>query len=210
MSGMLSRRSAVALMLAYSVGATLLSTLTGCGHRAAAEKAPTDDFSLKSNAFANEGPLPFQHTADGVNSWPSLQWSGIPSGTREFALICDEPDAPGGRFVHWVMYKIPPDTQYLQEAPRRIVGARIGSPSGDMFQGRNSRSTENRGYFGPDPARGSGVHRYRFRLFALGRTIHLSRNAWENGTGATAEEVEAEIENITLGVATLFATYERK
>jgi Raf kinase inhibitor-like YbhB/YbcL family protein len=113
---------------------------------------------LNSAAFADNAKIPERHTCDGANLSPPLAWSGAPTGTRSFALICSDPDAPGGNWYHWAAYDIPPDVAALAE------GRKAGGP-GAPRQGINDFG--HAGYGGPCPPHGHGTHRYRFMLYAL-------------------------------------------
>ena len=118
---------------------------------------------VTSEAFAAEEMIPSKFTADGQNVSPKLQWGELPAGTRELALIVDDPDAPREQpFVHWVMYKIPPDADGLPEhLPNQT---QLDSPPGAV-QGKNSFGKI--GYGGPAPPSGHGTHHYHFQLYAL-------------------------------------------
>ena len=74
---------------------------------------------IRSSAFGNGEMIPVKHTCDGADFSPSLEWSAAPAGTKSFALICDDPDAPMGTWVHWVIYDIPPSTTLLAEGIKR-------------------------------------------------------------------------------------------
>jgi Raf kinase inhibitor-like YbhB/YbcL family protein len=148
----------------------------------------TARFTLTSSAFSEGGTIPRRYTCDGEDVSPPLRWSGAPDGTAAFALIVDDPDASG--FVHWVAADIPANTSELPEGAR-------GSQAGD--QGRNDfRRT---GYGGPCPPRGR-PHRYVFRLLALSKKLNLQ------GT-PTADDVRRAARAVTLGEATLTASYTR-
>jgi Raf kinase inhibitor-like YbhB/YbcL family protein len=99
------------------------------------------EFSLTSTAFADEGTIPRRHTCDGEDRSPPLSWSAPPAGTRSLALILDDPDAPGGRFIHWLAWDIPPDTGGL------------GKGEAAPTQGRNDFGAV--GYRGPCPPTGT-------------------------------------------------------
>jgi Raf kinase inhibitor-like YbhB/YbcL family protein len=119
-------------------------------------------FILTSPAFANNGKIPAQYTCDGVDISPPLSWSDAPQGTRSFALIVEDPDAPDPKapkvtWVHWVIYNIPADVQSLSED-----AARHGLPAGAQ-QGLND--SKRVGYNGPCPP--LGRHRYFHKLYAL-------------------------------------------
>ncbi|RMF40138.1 MAG: YbhB/YbcL family Raf kinase inhibitor-like protein [Anaerolineae bacterium] len=107
-----------------------------------------------SEAFPDGGTIPVQYTCDGDDISPPLQWNDVPEGTRSFVLIADDPDAPSGRWVHWVVYDIPADLRAIPEAAPATLGV----------TGYNDfRRTA---YGGPCPPRGP-AHRYFFTLYAL-------------------------------------------
>lgn len=158
---------------------------------------------LESPAFAHMSPIPKDHTEDGKDISPELRWSDPPAGTREFALICDDPDAPSPRrpapqpWVHWVIYGIPADVRELPAGiPRQ---EKLEKPAGAR-QGKNSWGTI--GYRGPAPPRGSGRHRYVFTLYALDQAVAL-------GPGATKTELLKAMEGHILATAEWIGTYER-
>jgi Raf kinase inhibitor-like YbhB/YbcL family protein len=127
--------------------------------------------SLTSPAFAQQQPIPVQHTADGANRSPALSWSGVPTTTAELALICDDPDAPrADPWVHWVLYGLPPDVAALSEG----VPTQERLPSG-ACQGLND--FRQVGYGGPAPPRGHGTHHYHFKLYALDKALGLAPRA---------------------------------
>jgi Raf kinase inhibitor-like YbhB/YbcL family protein len=126
-------------------------------------------FILRSSAFADGQPIPRRHTGDGEDLSPPLSWTNLPPGTRELALIVDDPDAPTSQpWVHWVIYKLPADEQGLVEGIAPV--ARPTSPAG-CAQGKNSWGSL--GYKGPAPPKGHGVHHYVFQLFALKDALDL-------------------------------------
>ncbi len=107
------------------------------------------------NDFAEGAEIPVRFTCDGSNSSPSLRWSGEPPQTKSFALIMEDPDAPGGTFNHWLLWDIPAYTHALADDEH----ASLGKSGLNDFR--------KRGYGGPCPPKGGGPHRYFFRLFAL-------------------------------------------
>ncbi|MFO7848947.1 MAG: YbhB/YbcL family Raf kinase inhibitor-like protein [Spirochaetia bacterium] len=119
---------------------------------------------LQTTAFANGEPIPREYSCDGENVSPPLRWSDIPEGVRSFALIMDDPDAPGGTFVHWVYFDIP---HTVHELPRGIVPTE--KPAQGGTQGSNSFGKI--GYGGPCPP--GGEHRYYFKLYALDSELNL-------------------------------------
>jgi Raf kinase inhibitor-like YbhB/YbcL family protein len=120
---------------------------------------------VTSSAFKQGGTIPKKHTGEGADVSPPLAWSGVPEGTKELVLICDDPDAPRGTWVHWVIYKIPADAKGLPEGVTRKP--KPADPAGAL-QGTNSwPEGENMGYRGPMPPPGHGVHHYHFKVYAL-------------------------------------------
>lgn len=113
---------------------------------------------VTSTAFTEGGMIPRQYTCDGAGMSPPLSWSGMPEGTKSIAIISDDPDAPGGTWVHWVVYSLPPDLKGLPEnvPPQKILG------NGGMQGMTDFRRI---GYGGPCPP--SGTHRYFFKVYAL-------------------------------------------
>src|SRR5437867_5061307 len=127
-----------------------------------------DPFTLKSAAFAPGGAVPSVHTCDGADTSPPLEWSGVPAGTRSFALVVHDPDAPAGDWLHWVAWNIPAASRALPAG----VAAKETLPDGTA-QGRNDFG--NQGYGGPCPP--GGTHRYVFSLRALDTTLTLPATA---------------------------------
>lgn len=116
---------------------------------------------ISSPAFSDGGPIPRAHTCDGADLSPPLTWTNVPDGTQSLALIMDDPDAPGGTFVHWVLYGLPPATSGLPSGVP--TEAELKKPV-TARQGTNDfRKT---GYGGPCPPPGP-AHRYLFTLYAL-------------------------------------------
>jgi Raf kinase inhibitor-like YbhB/YbcL family protein len=133
------------------------------------------DMSLKltSTAFAPGAEIPKQHTGDGADISPPLAWQGTPVGTKEFAIVCDDPDAPSPQpWVHWLVYKIPAQVNALPE--NMPIGSRVETPT-TAFQGRNSWSSGRTiGYRGPAPPPRHGVHHYHFKLYALATELNVN------------------------------------
>ena len=156
-------------------------------------KFALSDLQVTSPAFAEGSRIPTRHTGEGEDVSPQLAWSRIPDGTRSFAVICHDPDAPvvssgGYGFVHWVLYNIPGSATGLAE----------GSP--DHTAGPNDFGKA--GYGGPMPPNGHGTHRYFFWVLALGRAPDL-----EPGLGL--RQLLETIEPDVLGMNRLMGTYER-
>jgi Raf kinase inhibitor-like YbhB/YbcL family protein len=150
---------------------------------------------LESGAFGDGQPIPKEYSRDGGDTSPPLSWSGVPSGARSLALICDDPDAPRGTWVHWVLYDLPPAATSLPAGVRKS-----DRPSSGGVQGRNDYGET--GWGGPAPPKGHGVHHYEFRLYALDRELGLS-------PGATKVEVESALQGHVLAETKLTGTYRR-
>ncbi len=126
---------------------------------------------LASPAFSNGGPIPRAHTCDGANSSPPLRWSDAPRGAESLALIMDDPDAPGGTFVHWVLYNIPPGTRGL---PTGIPTGHVVRSPITALQGFND--FHRSGYAGPCPPPGK-PHHYHLKLYAVDRVLAVPPGA---------------------------------
>lgn len=163
---------------------------------AAAAGTPRQEarMDVRIPAFPDGGPIPRAHTADGPDRSPALQWGEPPAGTRAFALIVDDPDAPGGTWVHWVAYDLPPAARGLAEDQPRTPGL-----PGGGHQGRNSWG--RLGWNGPSPPPGR-PHHYRFRLLALSAPLGLP-------AGATRDQVEAALAGKILAEGRWIGTYGR-
>jgi Raf kinase inhibitor-like YbhB/YbcL family protein len=153
-------------------------------------------FSLSSPAFADGAAIPVEHTCDGADVSPPLAWSGAPAGTRAFALIVDDPDAPAGSWVHWVLYNLPAATSELPDTIAKVETLDLGGAR----QGRND--FRRPGWAGPCPPPGP-AHHYSFRLYALDTPIAPRQ-------GAQKKDIEAAMQGHTLGVAQLVGTYARR
>jgi Raf kinase inhibitor-like YbhB/YbcL family protein len=145
----------------------LAAPMTSC-----AKGAPKMTIELASAAFESGRAIPKKFTEDGSDVSPPLAWSRMPAGTKSFALVCDDPDAPTPQpWVHWVLYNIPGDATSLPE--NVLPKPKLDEPAGAM-QGRNSwTSGRTIGYRGPAPPRGSGTHHYHFHLYALDAVLEL-------------------------------------
>lgn len=178
----------------------LVLFLGGCGPGASSTVTPVKEggqamtFQMTSTAFAQGGVIPRQYTCDGKDMSPPLQWGEPPAGTRSFALICDDPDAPAGIWVHWVLYNMPAAARSLPEA----LPATAELPDGSRH-GQNS--WRRLGYGGPCPP--SGTHRYVFKLYALGTVLDIK-------PGANKQQLLKAMEGHILGQAELMGTYSRK
>ena len=150
-------------------------------------------FTLQSSAFQNGGSIPKKFTCEAADVSPELTWSGAPEKTQSFALIADDPDAPMGTWVHWVIYDLPANTAKLPEGVPKQEQAASGA------QGKNSSGKI--GYGGPCPPPGK-PHRYFFKLYALDSKLNLK-------PGARKPEVEAAMKGHVLAQAELMGKYGR-
>jgi len=149
--------------------------------------------TLTSTAFQEGAPIPSRYTCEGDDVSPPLAWSEPPAGTKSFALISDDPDAPGKTWVHWVVYNLPPSARQLPEG----VLAQRELPDGT----RHGMTDFGRvGYGGPCPP--GGTHRYFFTLYALDAMLSLP-------PGATKPKLEAAMKGHLLAEAQLMGTYKR-
>ncbi len=172
----------------FILGLTVIGSL-------AAEKTGKDQMQLTSTAFIEGAAIPAKHTCDAKNVSPPLKWSGVPAGTKSLALIVDDPDAPAGTWVHWVLYDLPATTSELGEDV-----AKSQYVAGGAKQGLND--FRHLGYGGPCPPPGK-AHRYFFKLYALDAVLDLK-------PGLTKKDLESAMEKHVLGRAQLMGTYQRK
>jgi len=148
------------------------------------------NFKIRSSTFTEMGKIPKRNSGYGENVSPELEWSGAPSGTREYALICFDPDAPMVRgFTHWVLYGIPATVTKLSE----------GQKSDAFTAGVNGMSRS--GYFGPMPPKGHGTHHYYFWVYALDSQLSLK-------SGLNLQQFWEAINGHVLEQARIVGTYE--
>ena len=149
---------------------------------------------LTSSAFQSEGNIPRQFTCEGDDVSPELKWTNAPAGTKSFALIVHDPDAPRpGGFTHWVAYNIPANVNQIPQ----------GTPRGDKLPGgglQGKNDSGQNGYMGPCPP--SGTHRYYFYLYALDTELNLQ-------PGASKDEVEKAIKDHILAKTELMGRYKK-
>jgi len=153
---------------------------------------------LKSPAFTAGGFIPKQHSCQGSDVSPPLSWSQAPQGTKSFALVMDDPDAPAGAWVHWVLYDLPADRTALPEGLPKKESLPDGSKHGQCW---GVEDFGRFGYYGPCPPPGS-AHRYSFRLYALDRVLGLP-------VRATKAELLQAMNGHILGQAELVGLYKR-
>lgn len=147
------------------------------------------ELKIMSSAFVTNGYIPARYTCDGTDINPPLEIDNVPAETKSLALIVDDPDAPVGLWVHWVVWNIDPATREIAEdnVPRTAA------------QGKNDWKRNS--YGGPCPP--SGVHRYFFKLYALDTKLNL-------GTGTTKTDLEKAMHGHILGKAELIGLYKRR
>jgi Raf kinase inhibitor-like YbhB/YbcL family protein len=150
--------------------------------------------TVSSSAFQEGSKIPAKYTCEGQDVSPALTWGEPPAGTQSFALIVDDPDAPGGVFTHWVVFNLPADSRGLPEA----VPAQAQLPDGSV-QGKNDFG--KLGYGGPCPPPGR-PHRYQFTLYALDQSLDLK-------AGAAKKPVIDAMQGHILAQGRLTGTYQR-
>lgn len=181
------------------IPAVLAIALASCGasdqaneseEGTAMDKAALAKIGLASEAFSEGKPIPAEYSCDGANRSPGLAWGEPPQGTKSFALVIDDPDAPSGTFRHWGLFDIPAST--------RSIGA--GKSAGTAVENDFGKP----GYGGPCPSQGHGPHHYRFKLFAL----DIERLSL--GASAKVIDVEREAAKHAIAQGELVGTYERR
>jgi Raf kinase inhibitor-like YbhB/YbcL family protein len=150
---------------------------------------------LGSSTFSNGSAIPKRFTCDGEDLSPPLNWKAAPTRTRSFVLLCDDPDAPAGKWHHWAAYDIDASETKLDEGASRDSGSAKFKQAINDFR--------RIGYGGPCPPHGHGRHRYHFRLLALS-VDHLPV-----GAKSTCKEVEHEARRHVVAEATLIGIYQR-
>jgi Raf kinase inhibitor-like YbhB/YbcL family protein len=156
--------------------------------------AVTTTVKVTSRAFEEGQMIPARYTADGEDISPPLRWEGVPEGTKSIALISDDPDAPMGTWVHWVIYNMPPEATSLAE----------GVPPDETLENGGVHGTtdfHSLGYGGPAPP--SGTHRYYFKVYALDTMLDLP-------VGATKGQVEKAMKRHILAEGQLMGKYRRQ
>ena len=160
----------------------------------AAADTSTKPFALSSPSITEGKEIPGTFTCDGKDISPALSWTAPPAGTKSIALIMDDPDAPAGTWVHWVVYGVKPDAKGLPEDVKKATEV-----AGLCLQGKNDFGKP--GYGGPCPPPGP-AHNYKFKLYALSVDLTLKG-------GASKADLEAAIKGKILAQSTLTAKYLR-
>lgn len=182
-----SSRIAATLLLALNLFPSLNGSESGL------TRSPAMPLRISTPAFQDGGTIPKKFTCDGADVSPALSWSDAPSGTQSFSLVADDPDAPAGTWVHWVLYDLPPTATGLPENLAKDAKLPDGSR-----QGRND--FRKIGYNGPCPPRGA-THRYFFKLYALDAKSGLE-------PGATKADLERAMKGHILAHAELMAKFQ--
>ena len=188
--------------IAFASTVLLSLGLSGCstGSRPVAPPPPAQqlpdqksEIKVTSVAFQQGQPIPRQYTCAGVNVSPPLEWSGLPKTARTIAIVVNDPDAPGGSWIHWVLYNVPADNIGFVENVPMSETLKAGG-----FQGKNDFGKI--GYGGPCPP--SGTHRYFFKLYAVDAELPLK-------AGATWAELDKALDDHVVGQGQLMGTYQR-
>lgn len=176
--------------------ATLLAGfLTACGADNAKSPGVPMSIQITSTAFADGQPIPARYTCDSGDVSPALTWINAPAGTKSFALIADDPDAPVGTWVHWVVYDLSAGTNSL---PENVAKSQY--IAGNAKQGLND--FHRLGYGGPCPPPGK-AHRYFFKLYALDAMLDLKPGVMKN-------DLLKAMEGHVLAEGQLMGTYQRR
>lgn len=159
------------------------------------EQKGLEKVSIKvtSAAFNDGEMIPSKYTCDGANVSPPLSWSGVPANAKTLALICDDPDAPGKTWVHWIVYDLPASTSSLPEYVSKEANLATGGQQG-------TSDFKKIGYGGPCPP--SGTHRYYFKLYALDDSSSLN-------PGATKDQLLRALDGHILKQGQLMGRYKR-
>jgi Raf kinase inhibitor-like YbhB/YbcL family protein len=159
-----------------------------------ADQGPSLGFSIRAEAFNPGADIPRKFSCQGSDASPALVWTDPPAGTQSLVLIVDDPDAPAGTWVHWVLYDLPPNSRRLGEALPPTAEVAGGGRQGANDFGKT-------GYGGPCPPPGK-PHRYFFKLYALDSRLNLK-------AGATKPEVEQAMKGHVLAKAEVMGRYRR-
>lgn len=149
---------------------------------------------LTSSAFAEGEAIPAKYTCDGEDASPPLAWANVPADARNIAIVCEDPDAPGGLWVHWVLYGLPGSVRELPAGLPATETLPIGAKQG-------TNDFDRYGYGGPCPPPGK-AHRYFFRIFAVDVVVTLH-------PGATRDELLSAMEGHILAQGQLMGLYKR-
>jgi len=189
----------ILLVVAFSVGGAFICLMHKQKLHAQIEtirRRVQHTMIVTSSAFSDGQRMPDKYTCSGDNVSPDISWSNVPDKTQSFALICDDPDAPAGTWVHWVIFNIPADTQHFPEA----VSSDQQKLADGSCQGINSFG--NNGFGGACPPPGHGKHHYFFKVYALDSRLDL-------GEQVTKQDLETAMIGHVLATGELMGTYSR-
>ena len=178
----------VIIILGAVVGGIFISTKSGNLSKQAPTPSENRTMEIASTSFQNNTPIPKKYTCDGVNINPAFSISNVPAAAKSLALIVSDSDAPGGDFIHWLVWNITPTTTQIAEGT---------APTGAVV-GENDFSKN--GYSGPCPP--SGTHRYIYTIYALDTILRLD-------SGAKKIDVQKTIAGHLLSAPALIGTYSR-
>lgn len=193
--------SNVGKLVRYAIGAAMVPVRAGDEKMTSRQPATASPNTLRltSETFLPNQPIPTRNTPQGENLSPALSWSGVPEAARELVLICEDPDAPKPRpSVHWILHRLPTDVLSL---PEGVPAERELKQFGGAVQGQNDFKT--RGWKGPRPPLGHGVHHYHFQLFAIDTQLSL-------GPDANLDELTRAMKGHVLAEGEIVGTYEQK
>jgi Raf kinase inhibitor-like YbhB/YbcL family protein len=174
----------LSLIACTALGASLFA-----GEASSQAQGFRQTIGVSSPDFTNGGAIPKKNTCDGRGASPQIEWTGLPAGTKSVAVVVDDPDAPRGTYVHWLVYDVSPGTT--------TIGEGGGAPKGAM-QGKNGKG--KLGWTPPCPP--SGTHNYRFKVYALNDTLQLNK--------PTEDELNRAMNGKIIGQGEIVGTYERK
>jgi len=201
----MAERQRTCMLVFVVVGAILGGAMVGCRGSDVTPSSPSFQvpegegymsWVLTSSAFEGGRSIPSRYTCDGENTSPPLSWTEPPEGTAELVLVCNDPDAPMGNWIHWVLYALPVDQGSL---PPAVPNADVLLNIGGAKQGENTSG--GIGYTGPCPPPGP-IHHYHFRLYALDTPTNLE-------PGATADELREATNGHVLAQTELVGLYSR-
>jgi len=181
-----------ATRIVTAIAAATTFAVAGCsggGERADPPTGGASVITVRSTAFDAGQPIPRKYTCDGDEVSPPLAWSGVSYDAQALALVVDDPDAPGGTYVHWVVANIDPMSGGVEEGATPDAGMQIVNSSGDTS------------YAGPCPP--SGTHHYRFTVYELSHRVDVTADS-------SLDEVFAAIDDVSVGEGTLTGTYQHQ
>jgi Raf kinase inhibitor-like YbhB/YbcL family protein len=188
----MTRIARCAALVLASIAGMACSSCKSSGASGAPSPPPgvtLGSLAVTSKSFPSNGPIPVDYTCDGADRSPQLTWSAPPDGTQSFAIVADDPDAPGGTFTHWIAYDIKSDVLALPEAvDPATLGASVGT-----------NDFKRPGYSGPCPPK-MEIHHYYFRVFALSGPLQVA-------PGASRDAVNAAMSGRVLAEGALLGTF---